>query len=76
MSANNAYTTGNFLDLEFFSNNYKIIAIYISKQIESQDSDTMKKLILLADLKEIKEEKYFSSLRKQKKKLLIFRKIL
>ena len=31
MSKNNDYTTGNFLDYEYFSNHYKLIAIDLSK---------------------------------------------
>ena len=31
---NNDYTTGNFLDYEYFSKHYRLIAIDLSKQIE------------------------------------------
>ena len=31
MSRNNDYTTGNLLHVEYFSNNYKLIAKYLSK---------------------------------------------
>ena len=34
MSKNNNYTTGNLLDYEYFKDHYKLIAIYLSKQIE------------------------------------------
>ena len=33
MSRNNDYTTGNLSDYEYFSNNCKLIAIDLSKQI-------------------------------------------
>ena len=49
MSKNNDYTTGNLLDYEYFSNHYKLIAIYLSKQIELENPE----LILLASLKRI-----------------------
>ena len=50
MSENNKYTAGNLLDYEYFSNNYKLIAIDLSKQIELEDADTMQQ-INLVDLK-------------------------
>ena len=50
MSENNKYTAGNLLDYEYFSNNYKLIAIDLSKQIELEDADTMEQ-INLVDLK-------------------------
>ena len=34
MSKNNDYTNGNLLDYEYYSKNYKLIAIYLSKEIE------------------------------------------
>ena len=34
MNKNNYYATGNFLDYEYFSNHYNLIAIDLSKQIE------------------------------------------
>ena len=41
MSRNNDYTTGNLIDTVRFSNNYKIIVINLSKQIELEDADTL-----------------------------------
>ena len=41
MVRNNDYTTGSLLDYEYFSNNYKLIAIDLSKQIELEDANTM-----------------------------------
>ena len=35
----NDYTTGNLLDYEYFSNNCKLIAIVLSKQIELENPD-------------------------------------
>ena len=42
MSKNNDYTTGNLLDYEYFSNYYKLIAIYLSKHVELENSDLKK----------------------------------
>ena len=39
MSRNNNYITDNLLDYECFSDNYKVIAIDLSKQIELDDVD-------------------------------------
>ena len=39
ISKNNDYTTGNLLDYECFSKHYKLIAIYLSKQIELENPD-------------------------------------
>ena len=41
MSRNNDYTTGNLLDFAYFTENYRLIAINLSKQtsrLERQDS--------------------------------------
>ena len=37
MSNNNDYTTGNLLDLVYYKENYKLIAIDISKQTKIKD---------------------------------------
>ena len=37
MSNNNDYTTGNLLDFAYFKNNYKLIAIDLSKQTKLKD---------------------------------------
>ena len=39
MGRNNDYTTGNLLDYEYFSKLYKIIAIDLSKKVESENLD-------------------------------------
>ena len=39
MSKNNNYTTGNLLDYHYFLNHYKLIAIDLSKQYESENPD-------------------------------------
>ena len=38
MSNNNDYTTGNLLDFAYFKENYKLIAIDLSKQTKFKDS--------------------------------------
>ena len=50
MSKNDDYTTGNLLDNEYFSNYYKLIAIYLSKQIELEDADTMQEINFIGRL--------------------------
>ena len=74
MSKNSDYTTGNLLDYEYFSKHYKLIAIDLSKQIELENPDKNKKLILLEGFK--KMQQYVLSLRKRRKQFLIFHKIL
>ena len=37
MSNNNDYTTGNLLDFACFKKNYRLIAIYLSKQTKLKD---------------------------------------
>ena len=41
MRSNNDYATGNLIDIVRFSNNYKIIVIDLSNQIELEDADTL-----------------------------------
>ena len=37
MSNNNEYTTGNLLDFDYYKENYKLIAIDLSKQTKIKD---------------------------------------
>ena len=46
----NDYTTGNILVYEYFSNNYKLIAIYLSKQIELEDPDLKQQVNFIGKL--------------------------
>ena len=39
MGRNNDYTTGNLLDCEYFSKQYKLIAIDLNKQIKLENPD-------------------------------------
>ena len=38
MNNNNDYTTGNLLDFAYFKENYKLIAIDLSRETELKDS--------------------------------------
>ena len=61
MSDNNDYTTGNLLDLAYFKEHYKLIAIDLSKQTKLKDPQ---QLILLENLKtKIIKQHCFSSLK-------------
>ena len=75
MGKNNDYTTGNSLDDEYFKDHYRLITIDLSKQIELEILIQNKKLILLEDLKKLMQQCSLL-LRKRKKPLLIFHKIL
>ena len=44
MGRKNDYTAENLLDYEYFSNNYELIAIDFSKQIELENDDTVQQI--------------------------------
>ena len=74
MSNNNDYTTGNLLDFVYFKENYKLIAIDLSKQTKLKDPQQIN---FIGKLKtKIMEQQRFSLSKNQKKLLLIFHKIL
>ena len=50
MSKNNDYTTGNLLDYEYFKDNYKLIAIDLSKQTELEDTDLEQQINFIGKL--------------------------
>ena len=52
MSKNNNYTTGNFLDYEYFKGHYKLIAIDLSKKIELENFDLKKQIKFIGRLEE------------------------
>ena len=52
MSKNNGYTTGNLLDYDYFSNNYKLIAVDLSEQIELENSDLKQQVNFIGKLEE------------------------
>ena len=73
MSNNNDYTTGNFLDFSYFKENYKLIAIYLSKQTKLKDPQ---QISFIGRLLNTLGATIFSSLKNQKKLLLSFHKVL
>ena len=52
ISKNNDYTTGNLLDYEYFSKHYKLIAIDLSKQIESENPNLKQQINFLDKLED------------------------
>ena len=50
MRRNNDYTTGNFLDYEYFSKHCKLIAIDLSKQIELENPDLKQQISFIGRL--------------------------
>ena len=52
MTKNNSYTTGNLLDYEYFKNQYKLIAIDLSKQIELENLDLKQQINFIGRLEE------------------------
>ena len=53
MSKNNGYTTGNLLDYEYFSKDYKLVAIDLSKQTELENPDLKQQINFIGRLEEI-----------------------
>ena len=52
MSKNNDYTTGNLLDYEYSGDQYKLIAIDLSKQIDLENSDLKQQINFIGRLEE------------------------
>ena len=52
MSKNNNYTTGNLLDCEYFKDHYRLIAIDLIKQIESENPDLKLQINFIGRLEE------------------------
>ena len=50
MSRNKDYSTGNLLDYEYFSKNYKLIAIDLNKQIELKNPDLKQQIDFIGKL--------------------------
>ena len=74
MSNNNDYATGNLLDFNYFKKNYRLIATDLSMQTKLKNPQ---QIILLENLKtKIMEQQCSLSLKNQKKKPLMFHKIL
>ena len=75
ISKNYDYKTGNLLDYEYFSKHYKLIAIYLSKEIELENPGLRQQINFIGKLEDDRAT-MFSLLRNPKKQLLNFRKIL
>ena len=52
----NDYRTGNLLDYEYFSKHYQLIAIDLRKEIEIESRNLRQQIILLVNLKMIKQQ--------------------
>ena len=50
MRRNNDYTTGNFLNYDYFSKHCKLIAIDLSKQIELENPDLKQQISFIGRL--------------------------
>ena len=59
MSKNNDYKTGNFLDYEYFKDNYKLVAIDLSKQIELENPDLKQQINFIGRLEESNATMFF-----------------
>ena len=76
ISKNNDYTTGNLVDYEYFKDHCKLIAIDLSKQTELENPDLKQQINFIGRLEEKIMQQHPLLLRKKKKPLLIFHKIL
>ena len=56
ISKTNDYRTGNLLDYEYFSKHYQLIAIDLRKEIEIESRNLRQQIILLVNLKMIKQQ--------------------
>ena len=50
MGRDNGYMTVNWLDYEYFSKHYKLIATYLSKQIELENPDLKRQISFIGRL--------------------------
>ena len=65
MSKNNDYTTSNLLDYEYFKDNYKLIAIDLSKQIELENPDLKEQINFIVRLEENNATMFFITEKKE-----------
>ena len=63
MNKNNDYTTGNLLNYEYFSKNYKLIATDLRKPIELENPDLKQKINFIGRLEE--DETMFFNIEKK-----------
>ena len=73
ISKNNDYATGNLLDYEYFSKQFKLIAIDLSKQIELENPDLRQQINFIDKLEDDTATMFFII---EKSELLNFHKIL
>ena len=73
MKNNNDYTTGNVLDLGYFKENYKLIAIDLSKQTKLKDAQQIN---FIGKLSRNTGATMFFITEKSQEMLLIFHNIL
>ena len=59
MSKNSNYTTGNFLDYEYFSKHYRLIAIVLSKQIELENPALRQQINFIGKLEDDRATMFF-----------------
>ena len=59
MSKNNDYTTGNLWDNEYFSYQYKLIAIDLSSQNELENPDLKQQINFIGNLQRTERETMF-----------------
>ena len=64
MGRNNDYTTGKFLDYDYFSKHYKLIAIDLSKQIELENPDLKQQINFIDKLERNEGATMFFSIEK------------
>ena len=60
MWRNNDYTTGNLLNYEYFSKNYKLIGIDLSKQIELENLDLRQLINIFGRIEDDKATTFFT----------------
>ena len=73
MRINNDYTTGDLLDYEYFSKHYKIIAIYLSKQIELENPDLKQQINFIGGLERNEGATMFFIIEKSEETTLEFK---
>ena len=59
MTKNNDYAAGNLLDYEYFKDQYKLIAIDLSKQTELENPDLKQKINFIGRLEENNATTFF-----------------
>ena len=72
MSKNNSFTTGKLLDFDYISNNYRLIAINLSKQIELEKSDLRQQVSFIRGLARNEAATIFFIIEKLQKTILDF----